>query len=151
MYAIRVRVDGNVLEAAFSGLVTTEEALRAVSQAFVLAEAANISRAVCDLRGVDEGLSPGSISIIAASFSARFHPGQRIAILCTPAQLPVARRFARFAQIGEGFGVFTREADAETWLQRAPSHRISETMLRHMRAIVQDEPPAEDGIRRHSA
>lgn len=154
MYAIRVRADGNVLEAAFSGSVTTEEVLRAVSQAFVLAEAGGISRAICDLREVVDGVGNGSLSIIAASFTARFHAGQRISMLCTHEQLPTARRFARFARLGEGFGVFTRESDAITWLESVPSHRISETMLRHMKTIVEDAAANRESQgheRRHTA
>ncbi|MGE0599198.1 MAG: hypothetical protein AB7J35_07865 [Dehalococcoidia bacterium] len=154
MYSIRVRADVEVLEAVFTASVTTEEALRAVSQAFVLAEAGNISRAICDLREVEDGLPHGSLSVIAASFTSRLSAGQRIAMLCTPEQLPVARRFARFARIGEELGVFTRAADADAWIESAPSTRLSETMLRHMRAILEDADADRDEQprqRRHTA
>ncbi|MGE3073577.1 MAG: hypothetical protein AB7N24_05745 [Dehalococcoidia bacterium] len=154
MYSIRVQADVEVLEAVFTGSVSTEEALRAVSQAFVLAEAGNLSRAICDLREVEDGLPHGSLSVIAASFTARLNSGQRIAMLCTSEQLPVARRFARFARIGEELGVFTRAADAEAWIESERSARLSETMLRHMRAIMEDhdaDRAEQSGQRRQSA
>ncbi len=153
MYALRVRADVEVLEAEFSGTVTTEEALRAVSQAFILAEASNVTRAICDLREVENGLAHGSLSVIAAGFTARLRAGLRIAVVCTPAQLPVARRFARFAKIGEELGVFTRATDARAWIASSPNGRISETLLRHMRAIVEDAAAERTKLqeRRHTA
>jgi len=153
MYAIRAGADRGVLEAVFSAHVPTEEALRAISQAFVLAEAGGISRALCDVRGVDAGLTHGSLSVIAASFVARFFAGQRIAMLCTPEQLPLARHFARFARIGEELGVFTREPDARAWLESVPARTVSATALRHMKAMLADSRPAEDEpvLRRNSA
>lgn len=144
MYALRVRADGDVLEAVFTGSVTTEEVLRAVSQAFVLAEASNVTRAMCDLREVADGLPHHSLSVIAASFTSRLQTGQRIAMLCTPEQLRVARRFAKFARIGEELGVFTRESDAQEWAGGAATARVSETMLRHMRAIMEDAGTASE-------
>jgi hypothetical protein len=139
MYAIRVREGGDVLEAKFSGEVTTSEVLRAVSQGFALAEAGSIGRALCDLRALTAGPLP-SISIIAASFVARLDAGDRVAIVCTAEQLAHTRQFARFARVGEELGVFTRESDAEQWLMAGVSGRISRTALHHMGAFEKPEP-----------
>jgi len=139
MYAIRVRERGDVLEVVFSGEVTTSETLRAVDQAFALAEAGEITRAICDLRNVAAGPMP-SISIIAVSFATRLSPGQRVAITCSESQLAHTRQFARFARIGEELGVFTRTDDAEAWLEAGPTRRLSRTAMHHLGAFDRREP-----------
>ena len=150
MYTIRVSRDGETLEATFSGEVTTSEALRAVVQAFTLAEAGNISRALCDVGAIEAGPLP-SVSVIAAAFATRCEPGQRIALLCSPEQLPQARKFARFAGVGEELGLFTRMDDAQSWLAAGPRQRLSPTALQHLvdpesgqeaAAAALREPPA---------
>ena len=151
MYTIRVRPDGSTLDVTFSGEVPTSEALRAVSQGFALAEAGNIQRAMCDLSEVAAGPDLDTFSIIAASFVTRLLPGQRIAVLCSPAQLPMARRFSRFAEVGEELGVFTRLADADDWLRGVPEQRLSETALRHLGApTATRDLPFEEPARRIS-
>lgn len=150
MYSIRVRAGGEVLEAVFSGEVTTSEALRAVSHAYSLAEAGGISRALCDLRSVETGPLP-SISVIAASFATRFSPGERVAMLCTEEQLNHARQFARFARMGEELGVFTRLGDAEEWLASQAYRRLSRTALQHFDGLDVPETPAPTERRRASA
>ena len=92
MYAIRVGAGGEVLEAVFSADVPAAEALRALSQASVLAEAGGIAHAFCDVREVDGGLTHGSLQVIAASFHGRSAPDQRVAVVCNQRQLPLARR-----------------------------------------------------------
>lgn len=150
MYAIRVGAEGEVLEAVFSGSVPPGEVLRAVSQAFVLAEAVGIRRAICDTRDIETGLTRTNLSLLAAGFSGRVSVGQRVAVLCTPEQLRFTRRFARLARIGEEFGVFTRPTDAEEWLARVPQRHPSETMLRHMKALVGDRKAEQEPASRES-
>ena len=153
MYAIRVGAGGEVLEAVFSADVPAAEALRALSQASVLAEAGGIAHAFCDVREVDGGLTHGSLQVIAASFHGRSAPDQRVAVVCNQRQLPLARHFARLAHAGEEFGVFTREADARAWLESVRATSLAETALRHMKAIMSaaDPVPAVSVGRRNSA
>jgi len=142
MYALRIRAGGVVLDAEFSGRVSTEEALRAVSQGFALAEAGNIERSLCDLRGIEEG--PESLSIIAAAFSTRLMAGQRVALLVHEAQLPTVRRFGTFTHVGGGLGAFSRASDAEEWLAKGPSMQVSTTLRRHL-LRSQAQPPETAG------
>jgi hypothetical protein len=140
LYSIRVQADSATLAVVFSGGVPVAELLRAVSQGFALAEAGDIQRALCDLRQVVDGPNLDTFSVIAATFVTRLEPGQRVAILCAPAQLPLARRFARFASIGEELAVFTRAADADEWLAGTPERRLSSTAVRHLQTAA--PPPA---------
>jgi hypothetical protein len=145
MYAIRVRPGGEVLEAAFEGRVLTEEALRAVSQGFVLAEAGNISRALVDVTALGGG--PEGLMLLAATFGLRVAPGQRVAVLCRPEQLRGARQFARFTGANATLGVFTRPEDAEEWLAGGHSQRLSHTTRRHL-AGSEAEPAHHEEERR---
>lgn len=130
MYAIRVQVEEGRLDVRASGLVAPEEALRAVSQAFVLAEAGGITRATCDLTAVEGGGS--SIVVLGAAFASRVQPSQRVAVLCTKRQIAFCRRLARLSGFGDNLGLFTREQDAVAWLGsvRRPQG-ISGTARRH--------------------
>lgn len=150
MYAIRASDESDLLEAVFSGSASLDEILRAVSQAFSLAEAGGIVRAICDVRDIEAGLTQSSLPLIAAAFTVRFSAGQRVAVLCTPEQLPFTRRFARFARIGEELGVFTRRSDAEEWLARTPPRRLSETVLRHMMSITGEREVSLEHANRES-
>ena len=138
MYAIRARAVDGVLEARFSGNVAPEEALRAISQAFALADAGAIRRGICDLREMRPGA--GDVVFLGAAFAARSTAGQRIAVICSPRQLSLCSRLARLAGYGEQLGIFTREADAEAWLHTAQHERLAQTALRHVVA-----PPTRTG------
>jgi hypothetical protein len=148
MYAIRTGADDGVLGAEFSGRVSTAEALRAVSQAFALAEAGHLTRAVCDIRGIEAGPDPSSLEVIATSVSSHLAGGRRIALLCTIRQLRLARKFARLTGAREEIGLFTRPVDAEAWLSGRPVRRLSRTALRHMEAPALPAEPPPAGERR---
>jgi hypothetical protein len=86
MYSIRVDAESNQLLVALSGRVTTAEALRAVSQAFTLAEAGHILAIRCDTAGLQRGpapcssssLSPPATDLLAVVGDGR-RPAERIA------------------------------------------------------------------------
>lgn len=120
MYAIRVRAEQAVIEVVVSGRVDPEEGLRAASQAFALAQAGHITRAFCDLSAV--GRDAASITVLGAGLAARLQPQQRVAVLCTGAQLAFCRRLAHRSGFAGNLGIFTREADARAWLT-APAGR----------------------------
>lgn len=149
MYQIRVHTNSAMLDVSFSGAVSTEEALRAISQGFALAEASSIQRAMCDLRDVTAGLSLDSFSLVAATFVTRLSAAQRIAVICTAGQVAPARHFARVARAGEELGVFTRPDDAEAWLAGVPSQRLSRTALHHLGAF-ETGPAAAPALERRS-
>lgn len=148
MYSIRVRPGSATLDIAFSGEVPAAEALRAVSQGFALAEAGSIQRALCDVRSVAAGPDLDALPMIAASLVTRLAAGERVAVLCLQEQLSVARRFARFARIGEELAVFTRLVDADEWLAAVPQQRLSPTALRHLAATASETArPRDSGAR----
>ncbi len=145
MYAIRVRVDEARVEVTASGPVGPEEALRAVAQAFALAEAGEIARATCDLTGVEGGSS--GIIVLGAAFASRFQPTQLLAVICSPRQLALCRRLARLSALRDNVGIFTRESDAVAWLLAPRGARaLSVTARRHFAAagpaVVEVTPPA---------
>ena len=86
MYAIRVQVEEGRLAVRASGQVGPEEALRAVSQAFALAEAGSITRATCDLSAVEGGSS--GIVVLGAAFASRVQPSQQVAIVISSWRTP---------------------------------------------------------------
>ncbi|MEO8539152.1 MAG: hypothetical protein ABI577_05380 [bacterium] len=147
MYGIRARAVDDVLEVRFVGQVAPEEALRAVSQAFALADAGNLTRAVCDFREMSR--SSGNVIVIGAAFASNFESRHRVAILCDRRQLSLCRRLSRLAGFDERLGVFTREADAEDWLMASPRTQLSRTTLRHFEADA--EAPGQAAPRRRSS
>lgn len=131
MYAIRVRAEEAVVEVVVSGRPGPEEAMRAVSQAFALAEAGSISRALCDLIAVGRD-APG-IAVLGATLVARIGPDQRVAVVCAKTQLAFCRRLARRTGFGDNLGIFTREADARAWLTAPSGHgTLSGPARRHL-------------------
>lgn len=131
MYAIRVRAVDGLIEATFSGHLSPEEALRAVAQAFTLAEAGDITLGIGDLTGI--GRQSSSIVVLGAAFAAKFKDTQRLAVVCSTEQLAFCRRLARLSSFDGRLGIFTREADATQWLATSvPSGRISSTAQRHL-------------------
>lgn len=155
MYVIRAR-HGNVIEAELSGRLTTAETLRAVSQAFTLAEVDGITRAVCDTRGIERG--PGNLLLVAAAFAARNRGEVRVALVSLPGQFALVQRFARYTGARAGVGVFTARETAIEWLnsREAPA-RLSSTELRHLTELARQwsraaaEPVDEQGRRSGAA
>ncbi|GMV85964.1 MAG: hypothetical protein AMXMBFR80_18190 [Dehalococcoidia bacterium] len=136
MYVIRV-VDGARVEAEFSGHVRAEEALRAISQAFALAEAGNLERAICDLRGVERG--PEGLAVAAAAAACRMGPNTRVALVIVPARQRLARWFARRAGGPGAIAAFHSMPGAAEWLEmNRPRPRLSSTELRHLRDLARE-------------
>lgn len=137
MYTMRVDAERRLLSVECRGRLTTEEALRAVSQAFTLAEAGNIRGVICDLAGVHRG--PGGLLIVAAAFASRFQPSMRVAFVGSGARLDIARRFIRFSGVRNGLRAFGEAGEASAWLNpvlRRPKPRLSTTELRHAQEMV---------------
>lgn len=122
MYVIRATPESTVIEARLSGVVDTSEALRAVSQAFALADAGGLARILVDIVELTANFDP---VVVATSLAIRLESAVRIALICTEEHLPGAREFAKLARGGGNFGVFTRSEDAEAWLVSTPGHRLS--------------------------
>lgn len=145
MYSIRVDAESNQLLVALSGRVTTAEALRAVSQAFTLAEAGHILAIRCDTAGLQRG--PGGTVLVAAAIAARYRDGMRLSIVGDGVRRRLAERIARFSRIpAEGILAVDTVAEAQAWLQpvlrRAP--RLSGTELRHVDVLTHPAPRPAD-------
>lgn len=133
MYAIRVD-PRNLLLVTLNGAMSTEEALRAVSQAAALAAAGGIGLILCDLRGLER--RPGGLGLIAASVVNAGPAGWRMALVARPDQVAVAARFGRMsARRGEA-AVFAGSDSAIRWLAEVERRRISETEARHYRELT---------------
>jgi len=141
MYVIRAPGPGS-LEITFSDRVTTAEGLRAISQAFALADAGSVTSALCDLTGIERG--PANYLELAVALATRIRPGMRIAFVASRAQRPFVSRLARFSGIGDGLGLFETRTNAEQWCNgesrgRQPSSRE----MRHYRELAQTRPQTE--------
>ncbi|MGE5594497.1 MAG: hypothetical protein ACM3S1_00520, partial [Hyphomicrobiales bacterium] len=104
MYAIRVDDQRKLLRLELSGRVTTDEALRAVSQAYALAEAGAILGVLCDLTPLDRG--PAGLLLVAAAVAAGYREGMRLAFVGGEHQARAAERVVRFSGLREGAGCF---------------------------------------------
>ena len=131
MYVIRVLPSGTALEASFSDAVETAEALRAVSQALVLAEAGRISAILADVSEVSEA---PDLLVVGAALGKRLDPPLRLALVCTAEHLPMVRRLATITGARANLGVFTRTEDATAWLAARPGARVSRTTALHFGA-----------------
>lgn len=117
MYTIRTDKARGVLVIELSERLQTEEAERAIEQAFALAQASDIDSVLCDIRALERG--PAGLLGLAAVFSLRFIAGLRVAFVGVRGQAGMARRFARFSGHPEAVRYFNSDAAAETWLQPA--------------------------------
>lgn len=136
------------MEALFSGAVPFEEALRGVSQALTMADAGGCTRILGDVRAVLSG--PSDMDLVAAALATR-SGDERIAILCSPAQLGAIRRFARRTGLRQQLGVFTRETDARAWLAGPSRTALSPTMRRHLGGGTNEAAAGEPATRRRGA
>lgn len=114
MYAIRVDTHGQLLRVELSGRVRSSEALRAISQSAVLAEASGLRAILCDITKIERG--PGSLLLIATALNASHRPGMRIALLVTSAQRRMATRLVRFSGLRREMAVFEDAGGAHAWL-----------------------------------
>ena len=136
------------MEALFSGAVPFEEALRGVSQALTMADAGGCTRILGDVRAVLSG--PSDMDLVAAALATR-SGDERIAILCSPAQLGAIRRFARRTGLRQQLGLFTRETDARAWLAGPSRTALSPTMRRHLGGGTNEAAAGEPATRRRGA
>ncbi len=142
MYSIRVDSLHERLLLEFSDGLNTNEALRAVSQGFAMAEAGRLPDILCDLTAVSRG--PSSLLVIAASFASHYSEGTRIALVVSEEQARWAQRFVRFSGIREGVNAFLEGAQAEAWLStpaRRPQAVLSTTGQRHLREMIRVAAP----------
>jgi hypothetical protein len=142
---MRVDPTRQLLSVDVRGRLTTEEALRAVSQGFTLAEASRIRGIFCDLSGLNRG--PGGMLIVSAALASRFHPDMRMAFIGNSAQLNVARRLIRFSGVRSGLATFDTVAEADEWLAPAlaqPKRRLTGTALRHAERLLAATHASDD-------
>ncbi len=160
MYAIRVDSGQGLLRVEISGKLVTDEALRALSQAFTLAEASDLKAAFCDLRELGRG--PAGTMLLAASLAVRFQTGFRIAFVARSEQLPFLARLVRASGIRRGVRSFTVESEGLAWLlaparaARTPSSTVGRHAQHVLAAAVAAAPPirelaATSSEARHSA
>jgi hypothetical protein len=137
MYSIRVDSQHERLLLAFSDGLNTNEALRAVSQGFAMAEAGRLTDVLCDLTGITRG--PSNLLVVAASFASHYNEGTRIALVVSQEQVRWVQRFVRFSGIRQGVNAFLETAQAEAWLSM-PARRqqavLSTTGQRHLREMT---------------
>jgi hypothetical protein len=147
MYTLRVDSERQALLISMSGRLTTSETLRAVSQAFTLAEAVGIQAVCCDVTAVEKG--PGGSLVIAATIAIRYAAPIRIAFVGSPAQSLAIRRIIRFSGIRGGLRFFGTTIGAEAWLAPVMSlgkQRLSLTEQLHLRGgIVPGQALPEPG------
>jgi hypothetical protein len=137
MYTIREDSANKLLVVQIWGRVTTDEALRAISQAFTLAEASHIQAISCDISGLTKG--PARLLVLAASVTLRYQPGMRIALTGTTRQLGIATRLAKFSGLREGMQAFDLRLDADNWLRPAlvqAGTKLSSTARRHAETLL---------------
>ncbi|MCE7927793.1 MAG: hypothetical protein HUU14_07155 [Dehalococcoidia bacterium] len=152
MYTIRVDTAHGLLEIELSGRLVTSEALRAMSQAFAIAEAGTLTTTLCDVRELDRG--PASSMVVAAALAVRFQPGSRLAFVARQPQLRFLQRVIRFSGIREGVLAFPAREEAETWLlpSMRAARRPRSTERRHAEQVLGHHPaPAISLPRREAA
>ena len=140
MYAIRVDAAEDMLRAEASGRVGTDQALRAISQAFALADAGVLARVLCDAREVERGPHLGTIS---AALRTRCRGGLRIALLVRSEQRPFAERLIHLAGAPRGLRAFESMAGASAWLAPQTAGYASPER-RHLEGLAEprDSEPA---------
>jgi len=137
MYSLREDGARKLLLIELSERLTTEEALRAMSQAFMLTEASKLRGVRCDVTRITRG--PGGLLMVAASLAARYRPALRIAFLGDPGQRPFITRLIRFSGVRENLRSFESSAEADTWLAAVlaqPQKRLSSTARRHAETML---------------
>jgi hypothetical protein len=137
MYALREDAVRKLLRIDFSGRVITDEALRAMAQAFTLTEATDIRAVRCDVSDITRG--PGGLLLIAAALAMRFRPGLRVALLAEAPQLPFVSRLIRFSGVSDSVVVFESVTEADAWLMAVlprPGGRLSGTARRHANQVL---------------
>jgi hypothetical protein len=142
MYAIRVDASRHILNIDLSDRLTTAEALRAVSQAFALADASALPAAICDIRNLRRG--PGGLLVVAAAISFRLQPGMRIALVGTAGQEPLVERVIRYTGLTTALQFVESPMEAEAFVEpllRRGSALLGSTELRHAEELLVAHQP----------
>ena len=143
MYTIRVDTAAEMLRADASGRIDTEEALRAISQAFALADAGLLARILCDVREVERG---PNLATVSAALATRCRGGLRIALLIRTEQRAIARKLMRLAGSPPGLRVFESAPGASSWLIPGTAGYASPEQ-RHLEGLAESRE-SEAGPRR---
>lgn len=148
MFTIRADASQRMLRLDFAGRIVTGEALRALSQAFSMAEASHITAVQCDVSEIERG--PAGLLMLAAVFSSRWHEPMRVAFVGRPVQAPFVRRFINFSGRSHAMGFFVASELPQDWLlgdlpAPVPSRppRLSATARRHARELLGIDFPDE--------
>lgn len=147
MFTIRADASQRMLRLDLSGRVVTREALRALSQAFSMAETSRITAIQCDVTEIERG--PARLLMLAAVFSVRWHEPMRIAFVGRPVQAPFVRRFINFSGRSHAMGFFVPSELPQDWLlgglppPPARPPRLSGTARRHARQLLGIEFPGD--------
>ena len=137
MYSLREDGARKLLLIELSERLTTEESLRAMSQAFMLTEASKLRGVHCDVTRITRG--PGGLLMVAAALASRYRPALRVAFLGNAAQLPFITRLIRFSGVRENLRAFESSAEADMWLEAVlvqPQKRLSSTARRHAETML---------------
>ncbi len=137
MYSLREDAASRLLLIELSERLTTDEALRAMSQAFMLTEASKIRGVRCDVTRITRG--PGGLLMVAAALASRYRPALRIAFLGDAGQLPFITRLIRFSGVRENLRAFESATEVDSWLAVAvaePRKRLSITARRHLDTML---------------
>jgi hypothetical protein len=144
MYVIRVDESRTLLRVECSGDLATTECVRAVSQAFALAEAGNIWALQVELDAVEH--CPSGSDIVGTALAAGHREGTRVAIIASGESRPFARRVARQSGLRDAVRVVDDEDEARRWLSiaREPvTHSAgSRPILMERPAVRADKSPA---------
>jgi hypothetical protein len=129
MYVIRSLQPSALLHVELSGCVSTEEALRAISQAATLASVDGAVSVLCDVSAVSE--APDTLVPAAVLLGSAISPAMRVAVVSQPHQQPLIEKLMRVARVRRLVRFFQDQQSASAWLASASRRRISETGLRH--------------------
>lgn len=132
MYIIRASTDRPLLNVELSGVVTTEEALQAITQAGILAEAGHARAIRCDLHTLEEG--PDCRPLVAAALAAAYRPALAVAFVGQPEKLRALRPLLRRVAATGGVHCFASSAEAEAFIGEACGlrRRLPTTAQRHV-------------------
>ena len=133
MYMMRIDPSRSVLLIVCSGRLSTDEALRAVSHAYALAEAGGIDAVSCDLTAVRRG--PASAFRVAAAITSLHHGRVRAAMVIGNRGTAKLQRLIDLTGLKVAVRVFEDQEAAGAWLTgtNEPSvPRIGVTEAQHL-------------------
>lgn len=141
MYAIRVEPQHNRLHVALTGRVTTEEALRALSQSALLLDTDGLTEVLCDITGIDRG--PGRLLAVASALALRMPTSAKVALTARPEQERITRRILRFSGAGSRARCFLDPELATAWLEERRVLSAVTPGARHVEFAFASATPAQ--------